>query len=197
VQLWKQGGELVSIDGSVRIRLTPESLQEALDRREIVPSIMLIFAVLSFYYGLKCLGGFNQVNYLTFMKNAYIKMQVDRGNYKSIEVCARAQTKETVDGVFAFLETVDKRLMQATGLDLILYGDDERWNHLLAELQTMTVEDALNPGMADFYRFMYVGAEADPTLLNVTSDQISEVTGQAHRIRPFIRIHDYPLPTPV
>lgn len=191
VQLWKQGAELVSTDGSVRIALTPTALQEALDRQEIVPSIMLIFVVLSFYYGLKCLGGFNQVNYLTFMKNAYIKMQADRGNYKSIEVCARAQTKETVDGVFAFLETAGKTLMQATGLDVILYGDEHRWEYLLEELQTMTVEDALNPGMADFYRFMYVGADADPSLLQVTSEQISEVTGQSKRIRPFVRIKDY------
>ena len=197
VQLWKKDNALVSADGAMRIELRPEALQAALDAKEIVPSIMLIFMVLSFYYGLKCLGGFNQVNYLTFMKNAYIKMQVDRGNYKSIEVCARAQTKETVDGVFAFLETPEKKLMQATGLDLILYGDDQRWHHLLAELEAMTVEDALNPGMADFYRFMYVGADADPTLLQITSDQISEVTGQTSRIRPFIRIHDYPLPSPV
>jgi hypothetical protein len=193
VQLWKQGNELVSSDGGMRILLTPEALQAALDRKEIVPSILLIFAVLSFYYGLKCLGGFNQVNYLTFMKNAYIKMQVDRGNYKSIEVCARAQTKETVDGIFAFLETANKSLVQATGLDLILYGDEHRWEHLLAELQTMTVEDALNPGMADFYRFMYVGVDADPSLLQITSEQISQLTGQEKRIRPFIRIHDYPL----
>ena len=47
------------------------------------------FFVLSFYYGLKCVGG--QLNQLfNRHENAYIKMNVDRGNYRSIEARARA-----------------------------------------------------------------------------------------------------------
>lgn len=188
-QLWKQSNALVTDDGSYRLELTPAAMREALEKREIFPTTLLDFFVLSFYYGLKCVGGFNQINYLTQMKNNYIKMQVDRSNYRSIEVCARAQTKEMNDGfTLAFLEGQDKKMYAAMGLDFILYGNDQTWSHLVETIKTITVEEAFNPLLPELYRVIYNEAERTPEQSAITDEQIMELTGLNKKIIPCAKL---------
>ncbi len=188
-QLWKQGNKLMTDDGSYCLELTPTAVRAALQRREIFPTSMLDFFVLSFYYGLKCLGGFNQINYLTAMKNAYIKMQVDRGNYKSIEVCARAQTKEMNDGyLVAFAQLPGGGLVPATGLDLALFSDTQTWPVIKTLAQNITLAESLQPAMAEFYRFAYAEAERQPELANLTVEQITADNGLGKKLKPCIAL---------
>lgn len=191
VQLWKRGSWLVSADGAFRLELTPGALAAALQQQQIVPSVMLIFTVLAFYYGLKCLGGFSQVNYLTFMQRAYYRLQREAGNGREAEICQAAETKATVDVTVAFLGTPSGNLLPATGLDLLLYGDQHRWQRLVEELKVMTLEDALNPGMPDFYRIIYPGAEGDRSLLRLTPAEIATLTKLDKKIRPCVHLPDH------
>lgn len=176
VQMWKQGDNLVTEDGSYSVELKPEIIQKAMEAKEIIPSMMLSYIVLAFYYGLKCLGGFSQVNYLTFMKNAYIKMQVDRGNYRSIEVCARSQTKEMGgDFTLAFMAGPNGELIPSTGLDLILYGTNETWPCLVEQSKLISLEEGIFTLMPEFYRILYLETERDPELLSVSSEDITKL----------------------
>ena len=187
VQLWKQGNALASRDGKFRVALTPEGLREAMEQKRIVPSMMLIFIVLSFYYGLKCLGGFNQTNYLTFMKNAYIHLQVERGNYRSIEVCARAQTKEINDGILlAFSRLPSGALTPTYGLDLLFWGNAETWGHLQHEAQQMSLAQALAPMYPEFYRVVYSDPQRKQELLQITSQDLTKLSGLEKYIQPCI-----------
>lgn len=190
VQLWKQGNTLVTDDGSYQLELTPAALRVAMEKREIFPTTLLDFFVLSFYYGLKCVGGFNQINYLTDMKNAYIKMNVDRGNYRSIEVCARAQTKEMNDGfTLAFVAGSDQKTYAATGLDFFLYGDDTTWPRLVETIKQITVEEAFNPLLPELYRVIYNEKDRTPELSAITDEQIMQLTGLDKKITPCAQIH--------
>lgn len=192
VQLWKQGNTLVSDDGAYVLELTPATVRQALERREIFPSTLLDFFVLSFYYGLKCVGGFNQINYLTEMKNNFIKMQVDRGNYRSIEVCARAQTKEMNDGfTLAFVEDQQHKMYAAMGLDLILYGNDQTWPSLVKTIKTINVEEAFNPLLPELYRVIYNEAERTPELSAITDEQIMTFTGLDKKIKPCASVANF------
>lgn len=182
VQLWKKDGCLVSDDGKFKLELHPEVLREALTQKKIIPSIVLVFIVLCFYYGLKCLGGFSQVNYLTLMKNAYIKMQTERGNYRSVEVCARAQTKETIDAMVAFLGGPNGEMIPATGLDLILYGNSNCFPKILSEMKNITLEESFDPFMPDFYKFVFPENERDLVLAAITSEQVSHLIGLDKKI---------------
>lgn len=189
VQLWKQGNALVTDNGSYRLELTPAALRVAMEQREIFPTTLLDFFVLSFYYGLKCVGGFNQINYLTDMKNAYIKMNVDRGNYRSIEVCARAQTKEMNDGfTLAFVAGSDQKTYAATGLDFILYGDDTTWPRLVETIKQISVEEAFNPLLPELYRVIYNEKDRQPELSAVTDEQIMQLTGLDKKITPCAQV---------
>lgn len=184
-QLWKRNNELTTEDGSYRIPLEPEAISSALQSGELIPSMLLTFIVLSFYYGLKCLGGFSQVNYLTFMKRAYVKMMADLESYKSIEVCARVQTKELCGEVtLAFLADAEKRLMPATGLDLILYGNEFTWSQFVTLSKHISVAEALNPLMSEFYKIIYPETKRDPNLASLTPEEITHLTGLDKKIKP-------------
>ncbi len=191
IQLWKQGNRLVSDDGSYSLELTKENLRRALENNELIPSMMLSYMVIGFYYGLKCLGGFSQVNYLTQMKNAYIKMQVDRGNYKSIEVCCRSQTKEMCgDMTIAFLGGPKGEMVPATGLDLILYGNENTWPLLVKESNEITLAEAIDPMMPEFYRIIYTEAERESALNSVTSEDVTRLIKLNSKIKACVSIHE-------
>lgn len=191
LQLWREGNFLVSKDGSYRIELKPEIIQKALEEKELIPNLLLDFATISFYYGVKCLGGFDQVNYLTCMKNSYINMNVDLENYRSIEVCARAQTKEICVGLsFAFMEFGDHEVGLASGPDLYLYGDKMSWSRLLETVKELTLEDAISPLMPEMYKISFDEKEWNPELIAVTDKDISGLLGIHDKITPCIQIPD-------
>lgn len=177
IQLWREGNYLVSKDGSYKIELHPEVIKKAMESKELIPNILLKFMVICFYYGLKCLGGFNQVNYLTMMKNNYIKMNADLGNYRSIEMCARAQTKEMIDGLsIAFLETPTDPFALATGLDLILYGKKDGWENIMNVARNVTFEEAFNPLLPEIYKISYDKKEWEEDLVNIKDSDIFALT---------------------
>lgn len=183
IQLWLENDKLVAEGGGFEMPLTPEAIQKALDEKKIMPSMLTIFLVLSFYYGVKCLGGFSQVNYLTEMKNAYIKMNADLGNYRSIEMCARAQTKELCEFTTAFLQTPEGTI-PATGLDLILHGDENTWDFFVDESKQITLGEAFSPLYPEFYRIIYAEGQRDAELMEVTDTDITRMAGLEQKIRP-------------
>ncbi len=189
IQLWKQGNELVSEDGTYRVELTPDKIRTAIESHELIPAMLMCYIVLSFYYGLKCLGGFSQVNYLTYMKNAYLKMQVDRGNYRSTEVCARAQTKELCgDVTIIFAGGPSGEMIPATGLDLILYGTEKTWPNFLEVSKTITIKEALYATMPEFYRIVYPESERLAELNDISSADITCALGLDKKIKPCVYV---------
>lgn len=189
LQLWRKGNYLVSKDESYKIELKPELIQKALESKELIPSLLLDFATVSFYYGVKCLGGFDQVNYLTDMKNSYIKMNVDLENYRSIEVCARAQTKEICVGLsFAFMEYGNHEVALASGPDLYLYGEKDSWSRLMETVKDLTLDDAISPLMPEMYKASFDQKEWNPDIISVSEKGINELLGLHDKINPCIQI---------
>lgn len=189
VQLWKKGSVLTTDDGSYQVALTADALRAALERKEIFPTTLLDFFVLSFYYGLKCLGGFNQINYLTAMKDAYIKMNVDLMNYRSIEVCARAQTREMSDGyLIAYGQTPTSTTIPVNGIDLYLYGDAQSWPIIQDVANTVTINNSLYPAIPEFYRYVYTEEERDPELAAITPEQVVAQLGIEKLLKPAIKL---------
>ncbi len=176
-QLWLEGNELVSTDGTFRLPLQPEAIAEKLESRELIPSMLLTFLILAFYYGLKCLGGFLQPSYLTAMKNAYSQTLRDMGEKEEVEVFASNDTK-AMGG--------DLALHQATGLDLILYGDGNIWPKLVDLAKHMTVEESVGVMMPLFYSVLYQGPESEKNLANIRTEDIIKLIGLDKKIKPCI-----------
>lgn len=189
IPLWKQGEFLVSADGEYKIPLTPESIRQALEKKEILPSMLTIFFVLSLYYGLKCLGGFSQVNYLTFMKDAYIEMMKELGEDKEVALVEPVQTKEFgEDLTVAFLADPKGEVTMASGLDLILYHNKETFECMKSEAKIITLNEAIGPMMPSFYRVVYPGPERKDELMAITSQDIVKLTGLDKKIKPCVTI---------
>lgn len=187
VRLWRHGQELVSSDGSLRIPLTPGGIAQALEQQQIIPSLLTVFTVLCLYYGITCFGGFNQINYLTSMKNAYIKLMSDRGNYKSVEVSAHAQTKAMIDGfLLSFMRLPNGKMIPATGLDLALHADANTWPTIVNSAKQVNLAEALNPSFPEFYLYAYTEVERKAELQSISSEQIAHATGLDEKIKPCI-----------
>lgn len=184
LQLWKQGNALVSADGTFRVELTPEAIAEGLRRKELIPSLLLTFGLLSFYYGVKCLGGYSQVNYLTAMKRAYKAMEAEAGDSESAAVAASVDTRTWGGFVTAFLSGRNGALTPAFGLDFALYGAKDSWKKLKKAARRVTVADAFSPMLPEAYRYSYTDQERDGRLLALTEDDITRVTGLRRKLVP-------------
>lgn len=186
-RLLKSGDELVSEDGLFRVALTPSAILEALKKRELFPSSQLSLLVVSLYYGLKCLGGFCQVNYLTQMREAYRLMLAEFDEAASLEACSRLQTKELGEDLsIAFLGETEKELSLATSIDLILYGNNQTWPGLMTEAKRITLAEALDPMMPEFYRVMYPDVQRDSRLMTITPGDIVKLNGLDKKIEPCV-----------
>jgi len=184
-QLRYKDGYLVSTTSDFRIALQPEAIADALKNKIILPSTQLSLLILSLYYGVKCLGGFCQVNYLTIMREAYRNLLQEKNENDSLIACEHVQTKELgEDLTVAFLANSKEQRDLATSLDIILYGNDKSWPNLQDEIESMGFEQALMPMMPEFYRIMYPETERDQNLAQITANDIIKINGLDKKIKP-------------
>ncbi len=182
-QLWVKGNFLETEDGSYKIALKPEEIEAAIKRKELIPTSQMSLLILSLYYGIKCLGGFSQVNYLTDNKLAYIKMMNDLGESVEADACLDRQTKELgEDLTIAFLTDKENKLLLASGLDLAVYGDKHVWPLLVSLTKKINLAEALDMMMPDFYFISYTEAERSPDLQSISPTDIINLTGIRSKI---------------
>jgi hypothetical protein len=103
----------------------PETLCQYLGDGSIYPTSLTCFLVL-LHYGVTCLGGFNQVNWLTNIKNTYLDLIGAMGETGEMEIVKKVVTHNFAEGNLAF-GLVDGRLFKPTGVDILLSGKD--WLH--------------------------------------------------------------------
>ncbi len=146
-----------------RISLSPQdpifsstlSLKNALQNREIFPSMALSFIVLSFYYHIPCGGGFSQVNYLTEMKTAYLKLLAET-NSSNEEIMAIEKIPTNIfRGEFIFTLIKNwKSALPATLLDLILYQKSDTSKIIDDLAKGVKLENAITYMLPEFYKII-------------------------------------------
>lgn len=192
-QLWRRGNKLVSPDGKYEIELTPEEIKTGIENHELVPSSLLCFMVLSFYYGLRQIGGPNQTTALTQMKEAYIKLLTDAGIPNDIEFCKDVPTTDIIPGmppVLAFLKGKLGELIAATPLDLYLYGIPTSLDTIAKVSQEVTLGDSIRRTLPLWYKRCYLESERETDLLSITEADIDQHIGLDKKIIPFTTIGD-------
>lgn len=178
IQLFRKGNRLISNDESFSIELTPQAIREAIMKKEIFPSLMLTFTILSFYYGLRLGGGASQTSYLREMKNAYIAMLRELGESDAAQ---DAQDSVTDDFVFyrphlAFLEHNGKKV-SATGMDMYLYQDPTKWAEIIQATKDIPLEDFMTTLLPVLYKQFCPDDEKEDALMNVTREDIEKFIG--------------------
>ncbi len=183
--LWKEGNALVSEDGTVRIELTPEAIRSGLESKELIPSVLLTFITLCFYYGLKCLGGLGQVNYLPRLKEAFIRMCMEENDVESALACSSVYTKDLGGEVtVAFLDGPFGQFVPATTMDLLVHGVPDLWSRIAEESKRITLSEALSPMIPEDYPVVYPKAERESELAAIKPADVVCMTGLNRKIEP-------------
>lgn len=182
VQLWLKDDKLVSQDGLVEYEMSREKVREALQLGELIPSMLLTFVVISFFYGVKCLGGFCQVNYLTEMQRRFkiFLSEFRQGVFKVPEV----DTKNLCEDMsIAFLQNRNDKLTLASGIDLILYRNQNFEECLQSTAGSIHLNESLDLMMPEFYKVLVHDKDRSSNLVNITQEQIAEYNGLSLKIR--------------
>ncbi len=189
LRMWKEGNWLIADDGSYKVEWTPAAIAEALKKKELIPSVMLTFITLCFYYGLKCLGGLGQINYLPKLKEAYIKLQEKLGNQENIAVvkdinCGDLGGEVTV----ALMNGKNGETAPATLPDLLLNATSATCQRLTDQMKKLTFEEAIVPMFAEDYPMLYSHEERDEALKAITPKQITQLIGLDTKIEPCVEM---------
>ncbi len=154
--LERKSGALVSRDGRYMVELTSKALVQALIRHELIPSMALCFIVVSFYYGLRCGGGFLQVSYLADMKKRYKQLlETMQAPESESTITQNVQTDYlAVDFACLNIQTANG-MVGATSFDFLLYQDAATAKRLKALLHSCTLGEAIDQLMPEFYKIFF------------------------------------------
>ncbi|MBI5621434.1 hypothetical protein HY933_01025 [Candidatus Falkowbacteria bacterium] len=154
--LWLDGDRLVSADGQYAVALSASALTQALQQKELMPSMALTFIVLSFYYGLTCGGGFFQGSYLAQMRQAYVRLLSALRASAEDTAAASAAATDRITADLSFIHLAKgSDLTLASALDLLLYQDDQTPTRLVALMERCTLAEAIDQLMPLFYTIFY------------------------------------------
>ncbi len=148
-------GKLESDDGTYQLILNPHEIKVAIEKKELMPSMALSYIILSFYYGLTCGGGFLQIQYLTYLKNAYLKLLNRVQKNDEMQNIEHTQTDYFCgEFVFGTLKN-SEHTAHASSIDLILYGNENTDNELQEFSGVCTLGEAVDQMMPNFYKILY------------------------------------------
>lgn len=147
VDLWVDGDKLRDEKGIFTLSLNEQDVIDALTHKTIYPSILTTFLMIAFWAGIKCLGGVNQIRYLTDYKNTLTKLLEGIGDKDK-------QFVETVDllGVNTFsifFKKINNAPKELFAFDVFYQGGITR--QYLDNIGHLTVRDVLMPSLPFFY----------------------------------------------
>ena len=176
MQLFMKDGVLSSHDGSYTRIVTPENIEKALEQQEILPSVMLTFILLSFYYGFYLAGGLMQPSYLSQIKDAYVSLLRTMGEDKEASfVEPVAPNGITMPRpALAFLDGPDGARVPASGLDLYLYGNSGSWPKIMDAMKKITLGELYYRVYPDIYKNINKNPDKREDLLTITAQDIEE-----------------------
>lgn len=184
VKLMLKDGKLQSKEATISIPWTPEGIRTALAEKKILTSMLMCYLMVSLYYGMKCLGGFCQVNDLTMMKEAWVKILRAQGEEEEANAVEPVQTKELGgDGmVLPYFPTATGDFVPATGIDMVLHPGDTSFEKYSARSKLVTLTEMMNPMLPEIYTVLYPVTDRDPRLLSITPEQILRATGLQEKL---------------
>jgi hypothetical protein len=184
VALWPDGDRLVSEDRAYELSLDPAAIQEHLDAGRLIPSMMLSLVTLSSYYGLRCLGGFSQVDYLSRMEQAYAEvMGMDEPGED--DAFARGFCG---DLVIQTASLPSSELVPATGIDIALCSAPGSWERFSSSLGKLTLRQSFGMMLPELYGILYREDERDAGLAAVTQRDLIATLESTGVLAPAIPI---------
>lgn len=179
VRLHREGSRVLG-SGLMEFELSPEVIAQALCQRHLYPTGLVCFLVL-LYYRVTCLGGFNQVNWLTDIKDKFLKLLAELDCPDLITKIKPIPTQNFAEANLAFLLS-NRRLIKATGIDIYLSGLDA-YPRYQASAKELTLKESVESLLPEIYRVITPAENRRDKLLMLTDELIAEKNGMAEKIR--------------
>lgn len=169
-------------EGLVGIDLSAGSIVHALSNNILYPTSLVCFLVL-LYYGITCLGGFNQVNWLTGIKGKFIDLLKELGDDNLANRVAAVPTENFAEGSLAFSLNQRGQIYKPTVLDLFLQdnpGIFEKYRQMAFQI---TLGESIEAQFPEIYKIVFPAKNRDSKLLNITENDILKYNGMADKIK--------------
>ncbi len=179
VSLRREGSKLVGKNFSVE--LNTRTIGQALAQRQVYPTSLVCFMVL-LLGGLTCLGGFNQVDWLTGIKEKLVSMLGELGEVDAATNLMKAETKNFAEGNLAFLPQGEK-IIKPTGVDIYLQKNSGLYKKFQELGNAVTLKESIDSILPGIYRAITPSARQKPELLELTDDIIIFHNGVAEKVK--------------
>lgn len=161
----------VSTDG-FSLKLSTDSIVNALENKRVLPGLLLSFAIL-LQNSATCLGGFNQIDYLSSIKTQLLGL-ADRRGYDDLAVAIEdvATDRFSTGPLFLFDRNDDIVSIE----DLLRAGTLEymKFNDLLGEV---SLRDAALVGLREMYSVFVPAAARSEQVLNCGTADLARQLG--------------------
>ncbi len=163
------------------LKAEPGAVAAALRQGRLYPTTLVCFLIL-LYYGVTCAGGFNQVNWLTDIKQKFLRLFAKAGLKDAAAAIGPIETKNFLEGSLGFFPGLaGQDFSLATGLDLYLAGQD--FYHAYLQLaKQLALKDSIDCQLPEIYRVITPAEERQPELLAVTAADIFERAGLRKKV---------------
>lgn len=154
LRMYVQGSMLVPVDlrfKELAVPLQKDIILELLEKREIYPSLFMIFSVLNFYLGVKPLTGFGSRVYLELFKQAWLKTLKNSDFKKEMDLIDKIQTSGFVAGLAIFFKRVEGVLKTLYAHDIFYDGGvTKEYLDIIAKIK---FRDLMQVAVADIYDY--------------------------------------------
>jgi hypothetical protein len=165
MHLARRGKQL--IDGDVVISADAEHMTGLLQSGKIYPTSLVCFLVL-LYYGITCLGGFNQVNWLTDIKEKFVDILKELSERELADSILGLPTENFAEGLLAFGINPEGQIYKPSLLDLLLRKDAGLFNRYRQLASLITVGESIDIQLPEIYKVIVPAEQRNPELLDVT-----------------------------
>jgi hypothetical protein len=174
-------------NGDFVIPANAEAIVNNLQTGKLYPTSLVCFLVL-LYYGVTCLGGFNQVNWLSDIKEKFNDLLTERGEINLAEHITAVPTENFAEGSLAFGLNQQGQVYKPTILDLFLHNDPgiyEKYRQLASKI---TLKESIDAALPEIYKVIILAKDRESKLLDITENDILNYSGLADKIKSVLGV---------
>ena len=161
---YKEGYLVPKKEGLDSIKWDKNIILNLLKEKRIYPNIFLFYAIILFYCGIKPLTGLGSMNYLTDMKNAWIKVMTEL-EPKESELIKEVDTMGLIAAPIATYSRKNEKIIEQYFADVVFRGGLTK--EYLNNLGKMKFKDLLKTSLISNYDIKVPANEKKPLSLTV------------------------------
>jgi len=169
------------------VSLSAKSVVSGLQTGKLYSTSLVCFLVL-LYYNVTCLGGFNQVNWLTNIKEKFADLLTGIGEKDLAARILSVPTENFAEGSLAFGINRQGQIYKPALLDLFLREDKSLYEKYRQLASLETLGESIGAQLPEIYKVITPFSERNGGLSGVTEGDILNQNGLANKIKSVLGV---------